>query len=255
MFQSIKQAIKHAVLSITRPQLPNDDDDKEIYYPASSLPEFPPGHPLSMTPFPPGMKPFTYPVPKNHLLTYPPKAPVPVLVKTTDLIESERFSLPHTPAQLSVPSDFSIKTCQVHSIPDLLGLHSPSTACAFQPQLPASTRHRTTFPPRVKKRLASVRCIQLSPAQAKVKKRLYDAINMDESNYSAVQDSAIMRYSVVTDFAVQDSAVQDSAILNYSAVQDSAVQASVDLDYELPEFLILKEKLVLVKQSTYLSYL
>ena len=35
-----------------------------------------------------------------------------------------------------------------------------------------------------------------------------------------------------------------AAVLNSSAVQDSDIQASVDLDYELPEFLVLKEKLV-----------
>ena len=108
-----------------------------------------------------------------------------------------------------------------------------------------------------------VRCIQLSPAQAKVKKRSYDAINKDESVYSAVQDSvqdsAILHFSAVQDSAIQDSvilhfsAVQDSAVhaaavLNSSAVQDSDIQASVDLDYELPEFLVLKEKLVDAKE-------
>jgi hypothetical protein len=69
------------------------------------------------------------------------------------------------------------------------------------------------------------------PAQAKVKKRLYDAINMDESSYSAVQDSPGPNYSVVQDFTVQDSAIPAAATLNYSDVQASDVQASVDLDY------------------------
>jgi hypothetical protein len=114
----------------------------------------------------------------------------------------------------------------VYSIPDLLGLHSPSTACAFQPQLSASTRHRATFPPRVKKRLASVRCIQLSPAQAKVKKRLYDAINMDESFillfqillFQIIQLVKILLF-ILHLSAVQDSDIQAAAILNYSAVK------------------------------------
>ena len=73
-----------------------------------------------------------------------------------------------------------------------------------------------------------------------------------------------MNYSVIKDFAVQDSSIQDSAILHFSVVQDSAIQAaavlnssdvqdsdipaSVDLDYELPEFLVLKEKLVDAKE-------
>ena len=48
-------------------------------------------------------------------------------------------------------------------------------------------------------------------------------------NYSAVQDSVVLNYS----------ADQDSAILHFSDVQDSDAQASVDLDYELPEFLVL----------------
>ena len=110
-----------------------------------------------------------------------------------------------------------------------------STAFHLNPQVPrapssvssASTRTRAPSQPRVKKRLASVRCIQLSPAQAKVKKRSYDAINKDESVSSDVQDS-----------------IQDFVILHFSIVQDSDIQASVDLDYERPEFLVLKEKLV-----------
>ena len=134
MFQPLKQAIKHAIQLITKPQLRDDDD--AIYYPARSMPEFPPGHPLSITPFPPGVRPFEYPAIKNHQITYPPTAPIQVISKIPDPIEPAQFSLPHPPARLSVPSEFSIKTCHVHSIPALLDysliciripLHVPSS--------------------------------------------------------------------------------------------------------------------------------
>ena len=80
MFQPIQQAIKHAIQSITRPQLPdNDDDDEAIYHPARS-----------MTKFPPGVNPLTYlndPSIKNRKIAYPPTAPIQVISPTLELTE------------------------------------------------------------------------------------------------------------------------------------------------------------------------
>ena len=239
------QPIKHAIQSITRPQLQdNDDDDEEIYYPARS-----------MTKWPPGVNPLTYlndPSIKNRKITYPPIATVQVIFQNPEpkmnAIESimtpqlpddddrKITSPPKAPVQVNFPTPEP-------TISDLLGMNSPSPACFFKPPPSASTRTRAFYQPRVKKRLASVRCIQLSPALAKVKKRSYDAINQDESVSFAVQDS--IPDSVILHFsAAQDSGVHAVVVLNSSAVQDSDIQASVDLDYELPEFLVLKEKLI-----------
>jgi hypothetical protein len=142
------------------PLLDDEEDDETIYYPARGY--------------------LNDPSIKNRKITYQPTAPIQVISKIPDPIEPAQFSLPHPPARLSVPSKVSIKTCHVHSTPDLLDMHSHSTACAVQHQISASTRHQAIFPPRVKQRLASVRCIQPSPAQAKVKKRSFDAIKPDE---------------------------------------------------------------------------
>jgi hypothetical protein len=123
----------------------------------------------------------TDPTIKHRKITFPPQTPVNVNFPTPACIKAQSSHLPEK-AQATVPSDLPIMHYQVHSssIPDILGMTSPSTACAFTPQPSASTQHRDALQPRVKKRRARVRCIKLSPAQAKVKKRSYAAINKDK---------------------------------------------------------------------------
>lgn len=124
----------------------------------------------------------TDPAIKHRKITFPPQAPVNGNCPTPACIKAQSSHLPYPEkAQVTVPSDIPIMHCQVHSstIPDILGMTSPSTACAFTPQPSASTRHRDALYPRVEQRLARVRCIKLSPAQAKVKKRSYAAINKE----------------------------------------------------------------------------
>ena len=212
-----------------------------------------------MTKWPPGVNPLTYlndPSIKNRKITYPPIATVQVIFQNPEpkmhAIESimtpqlqddddrKITSPPKAPVQVNFPTPEP-------TISDLLGMNSPSPACFFKPPPSASTRTRAPYQPRVKTRLASVRCIQLSPAQATVKKRSYDAINKDESVYSDVQDS-VQASALLHSSDVQDSNIHAAAVLNSSAVQDSNIQASVDLDYELPEFLVLKAKLVDTKE-------
>ena len=111
----------------------------------------------------------TDPAIKHRKITFPPQAPVHVNFPTPACIKAQSSHLPYPEkAQVSVPSDLPRMHCKVHSstIHDILGMNLPSTACAFTPPLSASTRNRAALQPRVKKRLASVRCIKLSPAQA-----------------------------------------------------------------------------------------
>ena len=127
----------------------------------------------------------TDPAIKHRKITFPPQAPVNVNFPTPACIKAQSSHLPYPEkAQVTVPSDIPIMHCQVHSstIPDILGMTSLSTACAFTPQPSASTRHRDALYPRVEKRLARVRCIKLSPAQAKVKKRSYAAMLQSTRN-------------------------------------------------------------------------
>ena len=108
----------------------------------------------------------------SHMV--PPAAPVRVNSQTPACIEAKSSHLPYPEkAQVSVPSDLPRMHCKVHSstIHDILGMNSPSTACAFTPPLFATTRNQDVPQPRVKKKFANVQCFQLSPAQAKVKKR------------------------------------------------------------------------------------
>ena len=127
----------------------------------------------------------TDPAIKHRKITFPPQAPVNVNFPTPACIKAQSSHLPYPEkAPVPVPSDtcIPIMNCQVHSstIHDIflrIGMNSSSTACAFMPPLSASTRNRAALQPRVKKRLASVRCIKFSPPPAKVKKRSYGAIN------------------------------------------------------------------------------
>ena len=126
----------------------------------------------------------TDPAIKDRKITFAPNYPVQVIVKTPDRNEETSSHLPYPKTQLAVPSNIPTMPRQVHSstIPDILGMTSPSTAFAFTPQPSASTRHRDALYPRVEKRLARVRCIKLSPAQAKVKKRSYAAMLQSTRN-------------------------------------------------------------------------
>jgi hypothetical protein len=116
------------------------------------------------------------------MINLPPGAQIPVNFLTDPAITHRKITFPpQAPVNVNFPTPACIKAQSSHvhssSIPDILGMTSPSTACAFTPQPSASTQHRDALQPRVKKRRARVLCIKLSPAQAKVKKRSYAAIN------------------------------------------------------------------------------